>query len=221
MSSPKLPPFTSEKSTFIVASTIIKAVNFVQTLTTSTAAPTNVFRFNVKLMPSRAVRLVQITLHEQVYIFYIFLIGYKLPSTFMCSGGKLSHLHHTIDHFSAKLGLNFASSVALTSLNAAANAAVVIQIYDAILNKYPSMAVPNVFWVFVSINPLSDKAIDLYDKYLQYLAKNLASIKDIEGSLRKMQKAINLTDGTNSLNSGKMWSKMETPAMVAFCVQLT
>ncbi|KDQ22052.1 hypothetical protein PLEOSDRAFT_169994 [Pleurotus ostreatus PC15] len=59
MSRQELPLFTAAEFTFLVASTVVEADQFVQTLTTSAAAPANVFGFDVELTPSRAV-LVQI-----------------------------------------------------------------------------------------------------------------------------------------------------------------
>ncbi|KAF4590595.1 3'-5' exonuclease [Pleurotus pulmonarius] len=175
--------------------------------------------------------------------------GRTLPHSSMRSGGELSRLHRTIDHSGAIIGLNFANCVALATLSerwlretldktlqkydwsqslqrvhytyAAVDAAVGIRIYDAILDKYPSMAAPNPFWVFTAIDPLSEKAIGLYDEHPQYSAKNSGPIKSIEGSLKKIQKAIKLVDDTDMSGPDQSWNETENQAMVAFCADLT
>lgn len=108
-----------------------------------------------------------------------------------------------------------------STTDAAADAAVAIRIYDAILQRHASMAVPNPFWTFVDIDPLSGKAVGLYDEYPPYSAKNSAHVKNIQACLNKIQKAINLADATNKVTSGKTWSEIENPAMVVFCADLT
>ncbi|KAF4567076.1 hypothetical protein EYR36_010692 [Pleurotus pulmonarius] len=140
MSRQELPLFTPLDFTFLVATTVDEADNFVQTLTASTVAPANVFGFDVELTSSRAVRLVQVASLEQAYVFDISLIGSSLlnfvenrdyikigveilgdartlPGASMRSGGELSRLHRTIDHSGALLSLPFASSVALSTLS--------------------------------------------------------------------------------------------------------
>lgn len=77
MSRQELPLFTAVEFTFLVATTVVEADKFVQTLTASAAAPANVFGFDVELTPCRAVRLVQIASREQAYVFDISLIGCK------------------------------------------------------------------------------------------------------------------------------------------------
>lgn len=106
-------------------------------------------------------------------------------------------------------------------IDAAVDAAVSIRIYDAILEKHPSMAAPNSFWVFTDIDPLSEKGIGLYDEHPQYSAKNSAPIKSIEGCLKKIQKAIKLVDDTDKIVSGQAWNETENHAMVTFCADLT
>ncbi|KAF9492995.1 ribonuclease H-like protein [Pleurotus eryngii] len=275
MSTQKLPPFTPEQFTFIVASTVTEADAHIQTLMNSNANSDNVFGFNVELTPTKAVCLIQITSCKQAVVLDIALIGLfptsllefvananyikigvdilgdarTLPDITMCSGGELSHLHCMIDHSGAELGLPFSSSIALASLSehwlgktldktlqkydwsqalqtthyvyAAADAAAAIRIYDTILKRHPSVAALNAQWIFQNIDPLNEKAVSLCDDYTPYSAKSLAPIKSIEGCLKKMQRAIIIANATNQHVSCRIWSEMETPAMVTFCAQLT
>ncbi|KAF7426727.1 hypothetical protein PC9H_009181 [Pleurotus ostreatus] len=231
---------------FDVELTPTRAVRLIQI-----ATRTQAYVFDITLIGTFPTSLLDFVANAKYTKIGVDILGdaKTLPQASMRSGGDLSRLHRTIDHLGAHLGLHFASSVALASLSeqwigrtldktlqkfdwsqdlqthhytyAAADAAVAIRIYDAILQRHASMAVPNPFWTFVDIDPLSGKAVGLYDEYPPYSAKNSAHVKNIQACLNKIQKAINLADATNKVTSGKTWSEIENPAMVVFCADLT
>ncbi|KDQ22531.1 hypothetical protein PLEOSDRAFT_1109641 [Pleurotus ostreatus PC15] len=231
---------------FDIELTPAKAVRLIQV-----ASRTHVVVFDIALIGTLPVCLSKFVANPTNTKIGVDILGdaRALPESYMRSGGELSRLHRTIDHSGAIVGINFANCVALATLSehwinrsldktlqkydwsqalrtdhytyAAVDAAVAIQIYDAILEKHPSMAAPNPFWVFTAIDPLSEKAIGLYDEYPQYSAKNSAPIKSIEASLKKIQKAMKLADNTDNIPSDQTWNEMENQAMFTFCADLT
>lgn len=108
-----------------------------------------------------------------------------------------------------------------STTDAAADAAVAIRIYDSIARKCASIAAPNPFWVFIDIDPLSGKAVGLYDEHPAYAAQNVAPIKSIEGLLNRIKRAIKAADHTVKLDCGGVWSQVEAPATVELCSQLS
>ena len=108
-----------------------------------------------------------------------------------------------------------------STIDAAADAAVAIRIYDSIARKYASIAAPNPFWVFVDIDPLSGKAVGLYEEHPAYAAQNVAPIKSIEGYLNRIKRAIKAADATVKLDGDGVWSQVEAPATVTLCAQLS
>ncbi|KAF9490693.1 hypothetical protein BDN71DRAFT_1511027 [Pleurotus eryngii] len=104
---------------------------------------------------------------------------------------------------------------------ATADATVTIHIYNAMVKEYPSKTIPSCLWVFVDIDPISEKGVGLYDDYSPYSAKNSAPIQSVEGLLKKIKKAIKLADATNEVVAGKTWNETENTAMVTFCADLT